>query len=304
MSEAAGKKVGFVGLGVMGLPMALNARRKGFDVAGWARGRATAERAAGAGIEMRASPAELAADRDFLVTMVTTSGDVLEVALGDRGLVEAARPGTMLIDMSTIAPVATHQVAEACAGRGLDFIDAPVSGGSTGAERGTLTIMVGGEAAVLERARPLLESMGDPERIFHVGPVGSGEIVKIVNNMLVGAISAATMEALLVGVRAGVPLRALVDVVSASSGGSTQLTGQLVPRALSGKFEPGFATDLLVKDLGLAAALAGESAQEVPFAELARDLFRRSQAAGHGAEDYTALLLELENEAGTRLRLE
>jgi 3-hydroxyisobutyrate dehydrogenase-like beta-hydroxyacid dehydrogenase len=121
--------------------------------------------------------------------------------------------------------------------------------------------------------------------------------------MLVGAISAATLEALLVGVRAGVPLRTLVDVVSASSGGSTQLAGQLVPRALSGNFEPGFSTDLLVKDLGLAASLAGESGQEIPFAELARDLFRDSQAAGHGGEDYSALLLELERKAQTRLRL-
>ena len=296
-------RVGFVGLGVMGLPMARNLRIAGFDVAGWARREKTAERARAEGIEVRSTPAALAADREFLVTMVTTSEDVVEVALGDRGLVASAPGGAVLIDMSTIAPSTSRQLAEACGRRGIDFLDAPVSGGSFGAEAGTLTIMAGGEAGVVERCRPLFAAMGDPDRVFHTGPAGSGEIVKLVNNMLVGSISAATLEALMVGVRAGVDLKTLADVVSVSSGGSTQLSGQLTMRALAGQFDPGFAMRLLVKDMRLASELAGESGQDTPVTDLARGLFEAALGAGHADADYTALLLDMEKASGTRLRL-
>jgi 3-hydroxyisobutyrate dehydrogenase-like beta-hydroxyacid dehydrogenase len=287
----------------MGLPMARNLKQAGFDVAGWARREESAERARAAGIETRATLAELARDREFLVTMVTTSEDVVAVTLGDGGLVGAAPDGAVLIDMSTIAPATSRQVAAACAARGIGFLDAPVSGGSFGAEAGTLTIMAGGEAAVLERARPLLEAMGDPGRIFHAGPVGSGEIIKLVNNMLVGSISAATLEALMVGVRAGADLKTLVEVIEVSSGGSAQLSGQLKLRALAGEFAPGFMTRLLVKDMDLAADLARESQQATPLTDVARGLFEAAAAAGHADDDYSALLEEMEQASGTRLRL-
>ena len=296
-------RVGFVGLGVMGLPMARNLRAAGFEVAGWARREATIERARAEGIEVRATPAALAADREFMVTMVTTSEDVLEVALGPDGLVAAASPGAVLVDMSTVAPATSRELAKACARRGLGFLDAPVSGGSFGAEAGTLTIMAGGDAAAVDRCRPLFEAMGDPDRVFHVGPVGSGEIVKLVNNMLVGSISAATLEALMVGVRAGVDLKTLVDVVSVSSGASVQLSGQLKLRALAGEFDPGFATRLLVKDMRLAAEMAAASGQDTPVTDLARGLFEAALGAGHADADYTALLLDMEKEAGIKLRL-
>lgn len=287
----------------MGLPMARNLLTAGFAVSGWARSPTTAARAGAAGVAMRDSRAALAADAEFLVTMVTTSDDVLGVALGDDGLVANAPAGSALIDMSTILPAASRRLAEACDQRGIGFLDAPVSGGSFGAEAGTLTIMAGGPAQLVERCRPLFETMGDPQRIFHTGPVGSGEVVKLVNNMLVASISAATMEALLVGVRAGVPASTLVDVISVSSGASAQLTGQLSKRALLGEFEPGFKTDLLLKDLGLAAALAAESGQQIPLTDVAARLFEAAQAAGHGAEDYSSLLLELEKHAGVTVRL-
>lgn len=303
MTEAAPTRVGFVGLGVMGLPMARNLRAAGFDVVGWARRAETVERARGEGIGTRASPAALAVDRDFLVTMVTTSEDVVEVALGPDGLVAAAPKGSVLVDMSTIAPATSRRLAAACAARDVGFLDAPVSGGSFGAEAGTLTIMVGGEAATLERARPLFNAVGDPTRVFHAGPVGSGEVVKLVNNMLVGSISAATLEALLVGVLAGADLKTLVDVVEVSSGGSAQLSGQLKLRALAGEFDPGFATRLLVKDLGLAATLAAEAGAATPVTDLVRGLFEAAAAGGLGDEDYSALLREMERAAGTELRL-
>ncbi|MFN2466242.1 MAG: NAD(P)-dependent oxidoreductase [Candidatus Dormibacteria bacterium] len=286
--------VGFVGLGVMGLPMARHLLEAGFSVTGWARNEASARRAEAAGVAMRRGASAVAADADAVVTMVTTSSDVEEVVLGEGGLLASARPGTVLIDMSTIAPATSRRLAGAAAERGVEFLDAPVSGGSFGAEAGTLTIMVGGDASVFRRCRPLFEAMGNPDRIFHAGPVGSGEVVKLVNNTLLASIAGATLEALLVGVRAGVPLATLVEVVSVSSGASAQLEGALKPRALKGDFTPGFFTDLLVKDLGLGIELAVEVGQQTEFAPVARELFRRAQAAGHGRDDYSAVLLELE----------
>jgi 3-hydroxyisobutyrate dehydrogenase-like beta-hydroxyacid dehydrogenase len=288
----------------MGMAMARNLVQAGFQVAGYARRPEVGARAQELGIEIRATLAEVAADREFLVTMVTSSPDVVEVTTGDGGLLSTAPRGSVLIDMSTVSPETSRAVAAGAGGRGVDFLDAPVSGGSFGAEAGTLTIMVGGDAALLEACRPLFAAVGDPARIFHAGPVGSGEVVKLVNNMLVGAISAATLEAMLVGVRAGVPLQTLVDVVSVSSGASAQLVGQLAPRAFKGRFEPGFSTDLLVKDLRLAAEVAAVSGQSTPLTDLARRQFERAQRAGHGPQDYTALALELEKETGVVLRLE
>ncbi len=287
----------------MGLPMARNLRAAGFEVSAWARRPQTAARGVAEGIEMRSSRKELAAAAEILITMVTTSEDVVEVCLGEGGLLESARPGSVLVDMSTIAPDTSRRLAAAAAERGVGFLDAPVSGGSFGAEHATLTIMAGGDPAVLERCRPAMEAMGDPEHIFHTGPVGSGEVVKLVNNMLVGSISAATIEALIVGVAAGVSLKTLVEVVSVSSGASAQLSGQLAKRALVGELEPGFATDLLVKDLRLAADLAAETGQPIQVNDVARALFEAAQKAGHGRQDYTALAVELSRRLPEELRL-
>jgi 3-hydroxyisobutyrate dehydrogenase-like beta-hydroxyacid dehydrogenase len=303
---AAPDRVGFVGLGVMGLPMARNLIGAGFKVSSWARRPDTVERGGAAGVEMLPSLAEVGAGSDVVITMVTTSADVEEVALGkggEGGLLKSMAAGSVLVDMSTIAPAVSRQLAAAAAGRGVGFLDAPVSGGSFGAEQGTLTIMAGGDPVVLERCRPVFSAVGDPARLFHTGPVGSGEVVKLVNNMLVGSISAATLEALLLGVRAGVSLKTLVEAVSVSSGGSTQLTGQLAKRAFVGELDPGFATDLLVKDLRLAADLAAENGQETPLTDVARRLFEASQAAGHGRQDYTALAIDLAGGLSEELRL-
>ena len=287
----------------MALPMARNLTSAGFRVSGWARRPEAVELGRAGGIEMRPSLAEVAAASDVVITMVTTSEDVVDVAMGEGGLLESMAAGSVLVDMSTVAPEVSRRVAAAAASHGVGFLDAPVSGGSFGAEQGTLTIMAGGDPAVLERCRPIFAALGDPDRLFHTGPVGSGEVVKLVNNMLVGSISAATLEALLVGVRAGVSLKTLVDVVSVSSGGSVQLTGQLAKRALVGELAPGFATDLLVKDLRLAADLASENGQDTPLTDEARRLFEASQAAGHGRQDYTALVVELAQGLSEELRI-
>jgi 3-hydroxyisobutyrate dehydrogenase-like beta-hydroxyacid dehydrogenase len=290
----------------MGLAMARNLVGAGFAVSGWARRQETVDRGRAGGVEMRPTLAEVGAASDVVVTMVTSSTDVIEVAIGKPGaggLLDSMAQGSVLVDMSTIAPGVSRQVAAVAAGHGVGFLDAPVSGGSFGAEQGTLTIMAGGDAAVLERCRPVFAAIGDPDRLFHTGPVGSGEVAKLVNNMLVGSISAATLEALVVGVRAGVSLKTLVDVVSVSSGGSAQLTGQLAKRALVGELDPGFATELLLKDLRLAAELATEQGQQTPLTDVARQMFEASQAAGHGRQDYTALAVELARGLSQELKL-
>jgi 3-hydroxyisobutyrate dehydrogenase-like beta-hydroxyacid dehydrogenase len=287
----------------MGLPMARNLVQAGFEVRGYARRVEVAKQAGDVGVEVRTTLPDLARDAEVLVTMVTTSEDVLEVATGDTGLYAAAAAGAVHIDMSTIDPDVSRRLAGLAAERGLDFLDAPVSGGSTGAEEGTLTVMVGGDAEVLERCRPVFDAVGQPERVFHCGPVGSGEVVKLCNNLLVGAISAATLEALAVGVRAGVSLETLVEVISVSSGGGPQLSGQLAQRGLRGQFDPGFTTALLLKDLRLVRELAHRSGEATPFLDQAISRFEASASAGNSALDYTALVTVLEREIGKRLRV-
>ena len=188
--------------------------------------------------------------------------------------------------------------------RGGHFLDAPVSGGSQGAVNGTLTIMVGGAQEAFEQARPALEAMGKKENIFYVGSQGSGEVVKLVNNILVGAIAAAIAESFVLGVKNGVDVEAMTKIIGVSAGASWQLANQFPLRAFNGGFQPGFMTDLLHKDLGLALDLAAESATVVPMTALARQLYGMARAAGYGRQDYTSLLKVLEQMAGVEVRSE
>ncbi len=210
----------------------------------------------------------------------------------------------MLIDMSTVSPTTSRKMAEAAAAKGAHFLDAPVSGGSQGAAQGTLTIMVGGERAAFERVLPVLEAMGKKENIVYVGPSGSGEIIKIVNNMLVGTIAAANAEAFVLGVKAGVDVDAMAKIIGTSTGASWQLSNQFPLRAFNGSFNPGFMTDLLHKDLGLALDLAAENQTLVAMTSLARQLYEMARAAGYGHDDYTVLLKVLEQIAGVEVRSE
>jgi 3-hydroxyisobutyrate dehydrogenase len=291
--------VGFIGLGAMGGPMASNVMKAGFPLTVWARRPESADALREAGAEWAETPHALAERCDVIVTCVTNSPDVRGLVL-DAGLLEGARPGTTIVDMSTIAPATSRELAEHCAAHGVDFLDAPVSGGTQGATAGTLTIMVGGEARALEKARPVLEAMG--QRIFHVGPSGAGEVVKLVNNLLVGTIAAATAEALVLGAKAGADVATMAEVVGASTGASWQLANQFPLRAFNGGFQPGFMTDLLVKDLDLALDLGGEMRSPLFLAGLVRQLYGESQARGNGRSDYTSLLRVLESIAGVEVR--
>jgi 3-hydroxyisobutyrate dehydrogenase-like beta-hydroxyacid dehydrogenase len=258
-------RIGFVGAGLMGSGMIRNLAAAGHEVRLFAR---TPARAEGLPAEPAASIAEAVDGADLACSCVTDSPDVREVV---RGVLDAASPPPLLVEMSTIAPAVARELAETCAARGVAYLDCPVSGGPTGAAAGTLAIMCGGDADALDRARPALDAMGDPGRRFHCGPVGAGLVAKLVNNMLVATIAAATAEALGRGQRAGLDPALAREVIMHSSGDSWQLRN-LFPRVLAGDHEPGFTARNLLKDLGHARDL---DERDPPLADAARDLLRR-----------------------------
>lgn len=295
-------QVGFIGIGVMGRPMTLNLLKAGHSVTIFARHPAKAEvqEVLEAGARQAPSPRAVAMVSDIVITMLPNSPQVEEVVTAEQGVLAGARKGLIIIDMSTIAPAMSRKLGELAQSRGVHFLDAPVSGGSQGAIAGTLSIMVGGEQEIFERARPVLESMG--KNIFYVGPQGSGEIVKLVNNVLCGAIAAATAEAFVLGVKAGADVETMAQIIGVSTGGSWQLANQFPRRAFNRSFQPGFMTDLLHKDLSLALDLAEENSVELPMTTLSRQLYEKAQAAGYGQEDYTSLLKILEATAGVEVK--
>jgi 3-hydroxyisobutyrate dehydrogenase-like beta-hydroxyacid dehydrogenase len=241
-------RVGFVGSGLMGAGMVRNLAGAGHEVRLYAR---TPERARDLPAALVGSPAEAAEGADLFASCVTDSPDVREVV---TAMLEAERPAPVVVEMSTIAPAVARELAEACAARGVAYLDCPVSGGPAGAADGTLAFMCGGDADALARVTPALDAMGDPGKRFHCGPVGQGLVAKLVNNMLVASIAAATAEALGLGQRAGLDPALAREVVMRSSGDSWQLTN-LFPRVLSGDHAPGFTVRNLLKDLGHARDL-------------------------------------------------
>ena len=297
-------QVGFIGIGAMGRPMTLNLLKAGHHVTIYARhpDKPEVQEVIEAGAKLAPSPRAVAMASDIVITMLPNSPQVEGVVAGTHGLLEGARKGLIIVDMSTIAPATSRMLAQASSTHGAHFLDAPVSGGTQGAVNATLTIMVGGEREIFEQARPVLEAMGKKENIFHVGPSGAGEVVKIVNNVLVGAIAASTAEALVLGVKAGVEVETMTKVIGVSTGASWQLSNQFPLRAFNGTFQPGFMTDLLHKDLGLALDLAAENELPAPMTALTRQMYEMARAEGYGRNDYTAVLKVLEQMAGVEVR--
>jgi 3-hydroxyisobutyrate dehydrogenase len=297
-------QIGFIGIGVMGRPMTLNLLKAGHHVTIFARhpDKPEVQEVLHAGARLAPSPRAVAMASDIVITILPNSPEVEEVVNGPQGVLEGARKGLIIIDMSTIAPSMSRKLAEAARAHGAHLLDAPVSGGSQGAVNGALTIMVGGEREIFEQARPVLEAMGKKENIFHVGPNGAGEVVKIVNNILCGAIAASIAESFVLGVKAGADVETMAKVIGVSSGASWQLANQFPLRAFNGSFQPGFMTDLLHKDLGLALDLAAENQTPVAMTALTRQMYEMARAAGYGHEDYTSLLKVLEGMAGVEVR--
>ena len=297
-------QIGFIGIGVMGRPMTLNLLKAGHEVTIFARhpDKTEVQEVVKAGAVLAPSERAVAIASEIVITMVPNSAQVEEVVTGEHGILDGARKGLIIIDMSTIAPQMSRKLAALAKEKGVDFLDAPVSGGSQGAVNGTLTIMVGGEQEVFEKALPVLENMGKKENIFHVGPVGAGEVIKLVNNLLCGTIAASISEALVLGVKAGADVETMAKVIGVSSGASWQLSNQFPLRAFNGSFQPGFMTDLLHKDLGLALDLAAENQTPLAMTAIARQMFEMTRAAGYGKDDYTALLKVLEQSVGVEVR--
>ncbi|MBI2756756.1 MAG: NAD(P)-dependent oxidoreductase [Chloroflexi bacterium] len=289
--------VGFIGLGLMGKPMALNALRQGFSLAVHNRSRAAVEALVAAGARDGGSPRGVAEGADVVITMLPDGPDVRTVLEGSDGVLAGIRPGGVIVDMSTISPVAARELAQLCAAKGVQMLDAPVSGGTVGAESGTLSIMVGGERATLERVRPLLESMGNPEKIVYIGESGAGQLCKVCNQMAIGGALAAISEAFALCRKAGVdpaPVReALLGGFAASR--VLEVHGQ---RILDGNYVPGFKASMFVKDYRIVLETAQAHGVPVPTAATVAQLVQAVAAQGMGEDDYSSLARVVARSAG------
>lgn len=279
-------RIGFVGLGTMGGAMAANVARAGFPVTAWNRTAGRADHLSELGVAFAASPAAVAAGSDLVVTIVSDTPDVEAVLFGPGGVAEGAAVGSLVVDMSTISPSATRDFAARLAERGVAMLDAPVSGGSEGARKGTLSIFVGGEAADLERARPALAAMGTT--ITHVGPIGSGQAVKAVNQVILAGTYLGVAEGIVLAIKAGLDVE---QVVAALSGGAAQswVLANRSGRMLDNDYPLGFKVALHRKDLGIALALARETGTALPVSALCEQLEAGLIGRGHADDDMSAV---------------
>jgi 3-hydroxyisobutyrate dehydrogenase len=286
-------KIGFIGTGTMGQPMAANLVGKGFAVTAYDVVPAALDAAVARGAARAGSPKEAAAAGELVITMLPSSANVEAVYLGAGGIVEGATAGRLCVDMSTIDPVTSQRVAARLQERGIRFLDAPVSGGVGGAVAGTLAIIVGGAAEDLEEARPALAAMGS--NIIHVGGIGAGEVAKLCNNLISGSALIAVAEAFRIGEAFGVDPQTLTNVIAKSSGATWVMEhmhpvpGIVDSAASSRQYAPGFMTDLMAKDLGLAVSAAREKRVPVVVAPAAQQLYRMASSHGLGREDFSAV---------------
>jgi 2-hydroxy-3-oxopropionate reductase len=289
MADFEGGPIGFIGLGIMGKPMARNLAKAGYDLVVYNRSQDDTEEILGDGDRFQAAgnPREVAERSKAVITMLPDSPDVRDVVFGAEGILPAMGQGHLLIDMSTIAPATAVEVNAAMRERGARALDAPVSGGDKGAIAGTLSIMVGGEAEDFQRAMPLFEAMG--KTIVHVGAAGAGQTVKACNQMVVAIHYAAASEALVLGAKAGVDPDKIVQVLTGGLAASRVLEMK-GPQMIAHQFQPGFRTDLHRKDLGIALAAAQGSGVPVPVTALVGQLFEALAAAGRGDLDHSALV--------------
>ena len=278
--------VGFIGLGAMGRPMVLHLLKAGDGVSVYARRPAAAPLVA-AGATLCATPAELASRSNVVITVVTATADVEEVLLGEHGVLTGARRGTIVIDMSTVAPQATRRIAAALQERQVRMLDAPVTGGPAGAEAATLTIMVGGDAAVLEEVRPILERLG--RQIVHMGGHGAGQVAKACNQLALLVTAEGVAEALALGERHGLDPRMLRQALLGGIAASRVLD-LFGARMAERQFEPGMATRLYDKDLSIVLDLAREVGRTLPAAGVVRKHIDEMIARGEGNKDLSALI--------------
>lgn len=292
-------RIGFIGLGIMGRGMAANLLRKGFDVHVWNRTAARMDELAAQGAQKAASPAAAARACPIVITCVSDTPDVEAVVLGSEGVREGLQEDGLLVDCSTISPQATIRIAERIREKGAHMLDAPISGGSEGAAQGTLSIMVGGDAAQFDRARPCLEAMGST--ITHVGAQGAGQTVKLVNQILVVGNCVAMCEALLFAQAGGVDLQKTFDAISQGAAGSWMFANR-APQIMQRDWSPGFTVGLQQKDLRLVLAAADKMGVPVPVTAQIFNLYRTLEARGLSDEGNHALIKALESLSGIEVR--
>ena len=285
--------IGFIGLGNMGLPMAINLLKAGHHVTGFDLVQSQLDAFAAAGGTLSTNANAAANNADILITMLPASRHVEGLYLGESGLLANANPKTLLIDCSTISPKVAQAVASAAKAKGFAMVDAPVSGGTAGAQAATLTFMVGGESSVVECIRPVLEKMG--KNIFHAGASGAGQTVKVCNNMLLGIQMLGTSEALRLGIANGMDPKVLSDIMSKSSGRNWTLElynpcpGVMENVPSSKGYAGGFGVDLMLKDLGLATENAQDLDASIPLGQLAQELYEAHSKAGNGQLDFSSV---------------
>lgn len=280
--------IGFIGLGLMGKPMALNLLKKGFAVVVHSRSRGPVDELVAAGATAANSPAEVARAASRFVTMLPDGPDVSLVLEGATGIFSAMQPGTVILDSSTIAPATAKRLAAATAERGGQFLDGPVSGGEIGAIAGTLAFMIGGEAAAVEAMRPVIEAMGSPDKLVHVGDSGAGQVCKACNQIVLGGTMAVVAEAIALSRKAGVdPMK----VRAALMGGFAQSRVLDVhgERMITGNWKPGFKARFFKKDLGIAMNTLAENGVPAYSSAVVQQLVQAQITAGEGEEDYSGL---------------
>lgn len=288
------EKIAFIGLGHMGKPMALNLQRAGYSLQVYDLNQAAMQELEQAGAQACSGPLQACQGASVVITMLPAGKHVKQVYDGTQGLIAQVSEGVLLIDCSTIDAATSRQLSAQASQRGLTMIDAPVSGGTGGAQAGSLTFIVGGPGQALERARPYLEKMG--KAIFHAGEAGAGQVAKACNNMLLGVLMAGTAEALALGVAQGLDPGVLSDIIAKSSGRNwaTELYNPwpgVMPHApASNNYQGGFGVDLMLKDLGLAAESAVSSKAAIPLGEMARNLYAMHSTQGHGADDFSSIV--------------
>lgn len=279
-------KVGLIGLGLMGLPMGRNLLKAGFALTVWNRTRSKAEQLEKEGAQTANSPREVAADSDVTFTIVSDPPALEQVLWGEQGALAGLRKGSVLIDSSTVSPVLARRVSQACAERGADFLDAPVTGGTWGAEKGELVFMVGGKKEVLDRVEPVLQAVG--KRFFLLGPNGAGQTVKLAMNLILALEVEALAEGLELVTRAGVAGERLIEVLQSSMGRAPVLDVK-APVILKRDFTPSFPLRLMLKDVGLAMDLAKENGIELPAGMAAHRAYSAVKAAAKTDVDYAAI---------------
>lgn len=289
------EKIGFIGLGIMGQGMAKNLMEAGFEVNIWNRTPARMDPFCEAGARCCSSPADVAAHSDIIITCVSNTADVEEVILRENGAIYGAKEGSLVIDMSTISPDTTRYIAGALKHKGVQMLDAPVSGGSEGAANGTLSIMVGGDEEQFQRALPALEAMG--KTITHVGDIGAGQTVKLVNQILVVVTMLGVSEALLFAQAGGLNLQKTLDAVSQGAAGSWALSNR-GPQMIERDWRPGFTIDLQQKDIRLVLEAADEMGVPLLGTGIIFQLYRALQDQGLGGDGNHALVKALENMSG------